>query len=149
MLFNEMSLTEQELAKYENQATIDSQLAADVRGTYMSYLCRSTSEFLVKQKKRGGGVSCTRDNTSCNKLFHCYSLIVGYSVKNQNFISILFSEIMIMLKKNNGHFIFIVMFILQALGKADGAKNTAKKVSDDVTKALETVTNISTLLGMY
>lgn len=41
------------------------------------------------------------------------------------------------------------MFILQALGKADGAKNTAKKVSDDVTKALETVTNISTLLGMY
>lgn len=63
MLFNEMSLTEQELAKYENQATIDSQLAAD------------------------------------------------------------------------------------ALGKADGAKNTAKKVSDDVTKALETVTNISTLLG--
>lgn len=37
MLFNEMSLTEQELAKYENQATIDSQLAADVRGTYMSY----------------------------------------------------------------------------------------------------------------
>lgn len=54
-----------------------------------------------------------------------------------------------MLKKKNGHFIFIVMFILQALGKADGAKNTAKKVSDDVTKALETVTNISTLLGMY
>lgn len=39
--------------------------------------------------------------------------------------------------------------IIQALGKADGAKNTAKKVSDDVTKALETVTNISTLLGMY
>lgn len=48
MLFNEMSLTEQELAKYENQATIDSQLAADVRGIYMSYLlCRSTSELLV------------------------------------------------------------------------------------------------------
>lgn len=48
MLFNEMSLTEQELANYENQATIDSQLAADVRGTYMSYLlCRSTLELLV------------------------------------------------------------------------------------------------------
>lgn len=61
MLFNEMSLTEQELAKYENQATIDSQLAADVRGIYMSYLlCRSTSELLVgtiafETKEVGGG----------------------------------------------------------------------------------------------
>lgn len=61
MLFNEMSLTEQELAKYENQATIDSQLAADVRGIYMSYLlCRSTSELLVwtiafETKGVGGG----------------------------------------------------------------------------------------------
>lgn len=78
MLFNEMSLTEQELAKYENQATIDSQLAADVRGIYMSYLlCRSTSELLVWtiafETKKGGGVSCTRDNTSCNKLFYCNS----------------------------------------------------------------------------
>lgn len=112
MLFNEMSLTEQELAKYENQATIDSQLAADVRGIYMSYLlCRSTSELLVgtiafETKEVGGGVSFTRDNTSCNKLFHCYSLIVGYSVKNQNFISILFSEIMMMLKKKKWSFYF-------------------------------------------
>lgn len=54
-----------------------------------------------------------------------------------------------MIRKRNVHFIFIALFIPQALGKADGAKNTAKKVSDDVTKALETVTNISTLLGMY
>lgn len=60
MLFNEMSLTEQELAKYENQATIDSQLAADVRGTYMSYLlCRSTyrahsGNYCILNKKRGG-----------------------------------------------------------------------------------------------
>lgn len=54
-----------------------------------------------------------------------------------------------MLKKKKWSFYFYCDVILQALGKADGAKNTAKKVSDDVTKALETVTNISTLLGMY
>lgn len=69
MLFNEMSLTEQELAKYENQATIDSQLAADVRGIYMSYLlCRSTSELLVwtiafETKEVGGGGSRLQEIT--------------------------------------------------------------------------------------
>lgn len=67
MLFNEMSLTEQELAKYENQATIDSQLAADVRGIYMSYLlCRSTSELLVWTiafETKKGGVSRVQEIT--------------------------------------------------------------------------------------
>lgn len=96
MLFNEMSLTEQELAKYENQATIDSQLAADVRGTYMSYffmqiyLRAQSVNYSLLNKKVGGGLSCTRDNTYCNKLFYCYSQIVGYAVKSQNFISVLF-----------------------------------------------------------
>lgn len=48
------------------------------------------------------------------------------------------------------NFSFIRCFLsFQALGKADQAKNTAKKVSDDVTKALETVANISTILSMF
>ena len=48
------------------------------------------------------------------------------------------------------NFSFIGCFLsFQALGKADQAKNTAKKVSDDVTKALETVANISTILSMF